>query len=71
MRDYDTAEKTGLRSVFRIISKFLRLYVTVYYPYNIIRFSVSYKFFIHNKLTLFCKLDHFINISNICCIAMK
>ncbi len=24
-----------------------------------------------NLLALFCKLDHFINISNICCIAMK
>jgi hypothetical protein len=22
-------------------------------------------------LTLFCRLDHFININNICCIAMK
>ncbi len=29
------------------------------------------KLFGVNLLTIFCKLDHFINISQLCCMAMK
>ncbi len=33
--------------------------------------DLLHKYFGTNLLMLFCKLNHFVNISNICCIVMK
>ncbi len=60
------------RNLQCLVTKILPTPVTSVKVFIVLTWGQFHKnYFGVNLLTLFCKLDHFINVTNICCIAIK